>query len=626
MAKKLKFRGTVAVGSTIEEAGHALLGILTGKKREFLVSSDDGLYAVNSLKGIKYFDPTKGVVTASILKRELNLELSSTGSDDNKLMALSATCPTCTEVMLSQKVLAHCLICASEIPEASFEETEITLPTQEEMDSAFAEGDNFTEEETDALDESGDKKECDEEEVKEDEEVGDECSASDKAPVKKVAKKLVIKASETPEDDEEDDEEEEEVGDECKASAVAPVKKVAKKVAKKVEASDEEDDIEIEDVEGDTKSEDEEDVDDLELMEESADDDDLEIEDDEEGDEKASDDEEDDEEGDEKASDDEEDEDVEDVEGTGGDEKEEDEEIVDEEETKEEGDFFINDEGNVDIDMLEDTEPEETDQVDVEYSASLGGAKRWIASVNKMPVAFIEQSAAGANSKIFHTESFGKVVKEVITASGLKGLKALGFSPVMVSAPIKGLISTQVQKEVSSVKKALDSKIKATASEFQTSLCIAAAGINRSFFADTVDPLKQQLWQELSAIGIPNPSRLLDRVFKEVGEDYCRVMIEKASELQAKPEDIRAELSKAIVGANYIAVAEEEEIEDEEVDGDEIGDEEDDEQGLGIEESMSRHLASKSNAFASKVVGEVQTAIASADGFDSKLDSVMSSF
>jgi len=103
-------------------------------------------------------------------------------------------------------------------------------------------------------------------------------------------------------------------------------------------------------------------------------------------------------------------------------------------------------------------------------------------------------------------------------------------------------------------------------------------------------------------------------------------MIEKASELQAKPEDIRAELSKAIVGANYIAVAEEEEIEDEEVDGDEIGDEEDDEQGLGIEESMSRHLASKSNAFASKVVGEVQTAIASADGFDSKLDSVMSSF
>ena len=588
--KKLSFKGVASIGRNLTVAAENFVKVIANKNRQLLVASNGSVIAVNAIPQVRFWDPVKGVSHASVLKKELNLTLASDGKGGDSVRAFTCTCTGCQEVILSETKLNHCILCASEIAPEEYEEVELDVPSNEELD-ALEEDENLDceEEDDDCLEE--------EEEEIEDEEEGDAFEDSEDV------EEDDAEFGDDLEEDEDIEVENEEEGDELEEEddAVEDEELIGDELEE-----EEEDDLEI----GDALEEDE----DIEIEDDALEEDeDVEVEDAEEGD--ALEDEDADEEevevGEGDALEDDEDE-IAEEDDEEGDALEEEEEVEADEE--DEGDFFIDDEGDVNIDLVDGAELEEGDECDVEYSSAMSGNKRWIASVNGMPVAYATQATAGKNKDIFHTEAFGKVSKEVIAKAGLTGLKSLGFTNIVVQAPVKGLIQASVNAEISKAEAGVAKRLEALSSDYQTALGMAAAGINRGFFGDVVNPLKVRMWEELSSLGIPQPHRVIDRVFKETAEDFCRVLIEKASELQAKPAEIRAELSKAIIGANYVAVAED----DEEVDGVEDTEEE------SFNEEVANKIEASSMPFANRTNNVVESAssVTNTDSFTQSLDSV----
>jgi hypothetical protein len=565
-ATQLKFRGVVAVGGSVEEAASIFAKVLAGKDRKLIVSSDNGLYAINANQGVKHFDPKLGVEHARVFNKEISLTLASDGDDKNQnVLAFLTECSTCNETVLAERKIEHCPLCAADLPADSYEKVQLDIPSSDEINEA------------DDADISADVPAAEASDDTDAEEAGDESDID------------------LPEDDDEDGDDFAVAGD---------------------DDADEEDEPEFEgdadivadedDEAGDDADADEDDAaaDDQESLEESSDDD-------AEGDDDAD---------DSDVADDEAPADDADDSDAGDDDADDDDEPVDDsdaDDSAEAGDdapedsdeYFINDEGAVNIDLLNDAAPEEGDAVDVEYSAAASGSKRWLVSVASIPVASITEESAGRNKGIFHTEAFAKVVNEVIAKDGLPALAGIGFSPIVISAPIRSLIADQVAVETSAVTKDYETKTSALAKDFQVSMGIASAGINRGFFSEIVNPIKARMWEELSRLSIPAPHRIIDRVFKDVGEEYSRVLIEKASELHGKSPEVRSELAKSIIGTNYLEVAE-------------ACDEDD--SAADAAGAVADHIEATAMPFGNHVIRTAEES-STTDDFSSKLKSVMSS-
>jgi hypothetical protein len=612
---KLRFKGVATIGKNIKTAAASFVKVIAGQQRQLITATDGSVYAVNSINQVRYWDPKKGVAHAKVLDRELNLTMASDGKGSDGVRAFTCTCSGCKEVILAESKMDHCILCASDIDDSEYEEVELDLPSNEELDALEEDEDEEADLDAD-LEDDGD--------ALEDEDLEDEGEDFD---------------SEEEGDDLEDEDDLLEDTDEIEESSASRRSKRTK--AKKALAEDEEDEaLEDEEIIGDELEEDEDDEEmDMEDDDEAGDDlgdvgfedepgigdylededdedievgDALEDEEDEEADLEV---EEDDEGGDDLGEDEDLEDEEADLEDEDGDALEDEEAVLEDED--EDGDFYIDDEGSVNIDMVDGAEVEEGDECDVEYSASMNGNKRWIASVNGMPVAIATVATSGTNKDIFHTEKFGTVAKAVIEKSGIAGLKGIGFTSIVVAAPVRGLIQASVSAELSKTESVVAKQLKTLASDYQTAMGMAAAGINRGFFGDVVNPLKVRMWEELSSLGIPQPHRVIDRVFKETAEDFCRVLIEKASELQAKPEAVRAELSKAIIGSNYLAIAEDEELEDIEDDADDLGD------------AMANRIEAGSmpfgNAPPKRTQVEEANAVVAGDSFTDTLDTVFKS-
>ena len=612
--KNGKFRGVSVMGRNLKTASASFLQVLVGQNRQMIMASDGSVLATNKIPMVRFYDPRSGVQRAKVLAKDVNLTLASDGGSNDSVKAYTVACPGCSETLLSENKLRHCLLCSTEIDPDGYEEVHLDLPDTEEI---LAAAENLDEEDgqEDGDDYCGDsfEEDDDDDDSSDDDDDDDDDSSDDEG-----------------EDGDDDDDDEEGAGEEEEGDAFEDGDD------EDLDSLDDEGDVfEEEDLEpiGDEFDEDgdleidetdmgdefEDDDEDFEIGDAFEDDDDDEVNSlDDEGD--AFDDEDDIEIGDAF----EEDEDDPSDEGTDlDDDDDEDGDSFDEElETSDEdqdGDFYVDSEGTVNIDLVDGAELEDGDVCDVEYSASMGGSKRWLVTVNSMPVAYATEDTVGKNKGIFHTRPFGKIVKTVLASSGLSGVKELGFQPIVVAAPVRGLIDNAVRAEVASTENRVAKQLKTMASDFSVSLGVAAAGINRGFFNGVVNPLKLRMWEELSAMKIPQPHRLIDRVFKETAEEYSRILIETAMDFQLKPKDVKVELSRAIAGSNYLTVADSDVEEDEKAIDVGLDSEVEEDDDDSFEESFSKRLEASSMPLSNRGVVEAASGVCDRDDYSNKL-------
>lgn len=194
---------------------------------------------------------------------------------------------------------------------------------------------------------------------------------------------------------------------------------------------------------------------------------------------------------------------------------------------------------------------------------------RIIAFVKDTPVAVLSKEKAGEYASVFHSTTFSDAIQHTAKMSNLEtALSNYNFDFITASISIPETVSAKVA-EAATVK---DKEVKAELSKlkegYKHCLQIASAGINKSFFRDEEDatlenPLKASLYNELSALNIKNPEKLIDKVFATHSDKYHSKLLAVAEDLLAKSEDVRNELAKAVKNSKYqIAESDEEESSD----------------------------------------------------------------
>ncbi len=168
-------------------------------------------------------------------------------------------------------------------------------------------------------------------------------------------------------------------------------------------------------------------------------------------------------------------------------------------------------------------------------------------------VATLSAKDAGKNADIMQTEEFAAAIGITIEKEGLtKACKHYGFKPVMAKVSIKKVVEARVQTEMAAKAKELDNKLTATALDFGQATELAAAGVVKNFWQNVQDPLKAAMIAELSALGVKNPNKIIDRVWEVNASKLMRVVIDKAAELSKKSEAARNELAEILDSVKYV--------------------------------------------------------------------------
>lgn len=221
------------------------------------------------------------------------------------------------------------------------------------------------------------------------------------------------------------------------------------------------------------------------------------------------------------------------------------------------------DEPMEEIDLLESTEVEDTDQIEVAFSSAVNRAPQWNLSVAGAVIATLKQDQVKGPLSTMASDSFTKqkfatAVRTALGSSVIKNAKALGFVGTKLKSPVANHVKAKVEAAVAGITKSMQAKERTLSADFREALVVVAAGLNRGFFAAVPHPMRTSVYTALSDARIPGAARIANAAFAEKGEDYAKALVQLASEHLAKPAEARSEIAKSILGMGYQSLAEDE--------------------------------------------------------------------
>jgi len=223
-------------------------------------------------------------------------------------------------------------------------------------------------------------------------------------------------------------------------------------------------------------------------------------------------------------------------------------------------DFGGDDIGDDDDSALSDDESEDEGDGQTETIATLytirnpKKARVLFASISpNVVVAFANGIQVGHLRKrketagVFGNTSFMQSLEVSVARHGLKKtLSQYGFELTKVRVNRGEAIRQQVAAGLAEEGKKMRKNFEQSSKVFQQCMAIAASGMTRDVFADKGNPLKSSLFDALSGLGVRNPSRVIQAAFSEAGDEYHKVLLEIATDLMQKPEDVRNQLAKSL--------------------------------------------------------------------------------
>ena len=213
------------------------------------------------------------------------------------------------------------------------------------------------------------------------------------------------------------------------------------------------------------------------------------------------------------------------------------------------------DSDDVEVDLLDDIADDVSDEdLDVSYSAAVGGKPAWTAYVKGAPVAMATQDTINPDhADLFGTPRFGQVAHAASKIQGVKRtLGELGFRGVKASLSV----SKHVEQRVAALASAREEQMTQREAEFverlQSVLATAAVGITRGFFEGQVNPVREQLNSALAGVGIRNPGLIVDNALQASFEPFLRTMFEKGRDIMSKPLEVQESLARSVVETAYV--------------------------------------------------------------------------
>lgn len=194
----------------------------------------------------------------------------------------------------------------------------------------------------------------------------------------------------------------------------------------------------------------------------------------------------------------------------------------------------------------------------------LSAGENVLAFVNDLHIATLTAEKAGTNAEIMHRPKFATAIAHTVKETGLQAaLASYGFELTKVNFPQKAVIATLVAKQTKAETARIAKEQAQYTETFMQCMSIAAAGLNKGFFAKQENALKRGFYDNLTAAGVKGAEKLIDQVFSKFGNEHSKTVLTIAQELMGKPVEVRNAMSESVGNAAYMPVTAEEGDDDE---------------------------------------------------------------
>jgi hypothetical protein len=158
--------------------------------------------------------------------------------------------------------------------------------------------------------------------------------------------------------------------------------------------------------------------------------------------------------------------------------------------------------------------------------------------------------------EVFCSEGYAKELMghcgKVGFMSAMKQVRAQFWATTDTNAERAERMKAQAQASLENERREYLSSYKR---DFLHCLSIAIAGINKNFYPDLGNPLKDTLFSNLRLAGLSEATAqsVIEKSFKEGAAPYFDALITKATEYMSLPKEAKAEISKAIASSDLVA-------------------------------------------------------------------------
>jgi hypothetical protein len=182
----------------------------------------------------------------------------------------------------------------------------------------------------------------------------------------------------------------------------------------------------------------------------------------------------------------------------------------------------------------------------------------WNVSVKGTPVARISLKAQISPDEIrnvFISDDYAMDLIEHCATSGLvdtlKKVNAFFYANHTSNKKVAASYKAAADKSIATAKAELAANFKG---EFLNCLRIAIAGINKNFYPNLGNPLKEQLYFNMKTLGLPDSSAksVVEKAFAEASAEYFDSVFTKADEYMKLAAETRTEIAEAISQASAI--------------------------------------------------------------------------
>ena len=185
----------------------------------------------------------------------------------------------------------------------------------------------------------------------------------------------------------------------------------------------------------------------------------------------------------------------------------------------------------------------------------------WNVDIKGQPIARVylqDQPKPEEIRKVFCSADYHKGVAGAIEKVGLQPV----LKQIKAHFWANRLHETSFAKQVrAEVEAASNAKVVATTRNLMKDLlgrvAIVCAGMDKNFYRDVGNPLKEALWGELHGFGITNPSQLIEAAFRKGSTPYFEAVLNKAVEYMEMEPKALAQVQKAIGEADVLAPGDE---------------------------------------------------------------------
>lgn len=180
----------------------------------------------------------------------------------------------------------------------------------------------------------------------------------------------------------------------------------------------------------------------------------------------------------------------------------------------------------------------------------------WNIDIKGMPVARVylrDQPRPDEMRDLFCSADYHRgvsgAVEKVGLAPVLKQIKAHMWANAVQKTKLAKKIRAAVQAESNERVTAVTHNLMR---DLLQRVAIVCAAMDKNFYRDVGNPLKEALWDELNRFGITNPSPVIEAAFRRGSTPYFETVLNKAVEYMEMRPDALAQVKQAIGEADVL--------------------------------------------------------------------------